>query len=433
MTKSITFKQIAEYEADLAHTPASKALAKIVQNVGPNAASHGQLEDKTIKPTFSIELDTDAVTNQLHSGRCWLFAQLNTMRHFAAKQANLPDLKFSQSYLAFFDRLEKSNHFLNQMIETADKPLTDREVSNLLAAPNGDGGQYDNAAALVEKYGLVPKSAMPETFTSSNTADFNKLLNKKLRQIAHAIRHAEASEREALKQAALSDIYRMLSYAYGSVPTTFDFEYRDKDKQYHRDADLTPQSFYQKYIGWALDDYVTITSTTEKPYWQSYALPAQDYVENGRPIRFVNVPQQTMEQLAVAQLKAGEAVWFGNDVLADMDRDSGTLRGGLYALSDLFHMDLHMSQADRFATGEAVVSHAMTLTGVDLVDDQPRSWKVENSWGKDRGHDGYFVADEAWFKAYSYECVIRRDLLPENVLAAEATKPVVLPAWDSLR
>jgi bleomycin hydrolase len=132
-----------------------------------------------------------------------------------------------------------------------------------------------------------------------------------------------------LKQVALSDIYRMLSYAYGSVPTTFDFEYRDKDKQYHRDADLTPQSFYQKYVGWALDDYVTIASTTEKPYWQSYALPAQDYVENGRPIRFVNVPQQTMEQLAVAQLKAGESVWFGNDVLADMDRDSGTLRGGL--------------------------------------------------------------------------------------------------------
>ena len=439
MEKSITSDQINQYRLDLANTPGSAALAKATANVGPYAASHGQFEDTTQPAAFSDEIDTGAVTNQKRSGRCWLFSQLNTMRHFTSEKFGIKDLEFSQNYLSFYDRLEKANLFLEHVIATAREPLTNRSLSIYLAGPDTDGGYYENAAGLVEKYGLVPKSVMPETYNSENTSEISATLNLKLRRSAVQLRQqaADGAGDDALrdgKDAILSDIYRILAYGFGTPPTTFDFEYRDKDKKFHADRNLTPMSFFKKYVGWDLDDYVTVLSTTEpgKEYYQSYGLPLEDTVVGGRPIKMVNVPQNVLEQLAIKQIQSGETVWFGNDVLADMDRNSGTLHGGLFDLNHLFNADFTLDQGNRFATGQAMVSHAMTLTGVDLVDGQPRKWKVENSWGKDRGRDGYFTADEAWFQDYVYQVVIKKSLLPQDILDAYAKEAVKLPAWDRL-
>ena len=439
MAKAITPEQITAYRQQLLNIHGSSALSRAVQNVGPDAASRGPLEQAGVKPAFSLELDTGAVTNQKQSGRCWMFAELNTMRHFSSAKFGIKDMEFSQAYLAFYDRLEKSNLFLEEIIDSADKPLSDRAVADYLTQPNGDGGQYDNAPALIEKYGLVPKAAMPETYNSSKTAELNSVLNLKLRKSASELRAAFAAgashdDLEAQKTKQLSAIYRILAYAYGNPPTTFDFEYRDTDKQYHRDAHLTPQAFYAKYGGWDLNTYVDIISSpaADKEYYQTYTLPDWDKVVGGRQVKLVNVPQDVFQSLIIAQLQAGETVWFGNDVLEDMDRDSGTLVGDLYDKSTLFDVDLEMTKADRFATRQAHVSHAMTFTGVDLVNDQPTKWKVENSWGKDRGHDGYFTADQRWFKAYVYEAAIRQDLLPQAVKDAMAKPAIVLPTWDPL-
>lgn len=437
MAKSISFDQIAAFKQDLANTPGSSAIAKAVQNVGPYAASRDTLGKNELTPVFSDEIATNDVTNQKQSGRCWLFSQLNTMRHFSSDKFGIKDLEFSQAFNAFYDRLEKSNLFLEHIIETADQPITDRTVAAYLADPNGDGGQYDNAAALIAKYGIVPKSVMPETYHSSRTAALNGTLTLKLRKDAIELRQtfADGADVEAKKQEQLSDIYRILAYAYGEPTQKFDFEYRDKDNNYHIDRDLTPKSFYDKYVGWNLDDYVTLVSTPEasKEYYQPYHLPSQDTVYGGRPITLVNVPQADLQNAAIAQIKAGETVWFGNDVGQNSDRKSGTLQGNLYDLSALFNTDMTLDKANRFATREAEVTHAMVLTGVDLVDGQPTKWKVENSWGKENGHDGYFVADEAWFTDYAYEVVIKKSLLTPEITAALSKEPIDLPAWDTLR
>ncbi len=436
MTKSISFEQIASYQRDLAQTPGSTALAKAVQNVGPLAASRAQLDTAALSPVFSDEVTTGSVTNQKQSGRCWLFSELNTMRHYAGEKLGIEDLEFSQAYLAFYDRLEKANLFLEHILETATKPLTDRTVAEYLASPDEDGGQFDNAAALIAKYGIVPKSVMPETFHSSRTAALNQTLQLKLRKDAIELRaavadNASADDLQALKQTQLSTIYRILAYAYGEPTQTFDFEYRDKDKQYHLDRDLTPKSFYDKYVGWDLDEYVTLVSTPEagKDYYQPYHLPSQDTVVGGRPLTFVNVPREDLEKAAIAQIQSGETVWFGNDVGQNSERKSGTLQGNLYDLSSLFGTDLTLDKANRFATHEAEVTHAMVLTGVNLVDGQPTKWKVENSWGKENGHDGYFVADQQWFEDYAYEVVVKKSLLTPEITAALEKEAITLPAW----
>lgn len=439
MAKAISSEQIDAYRQALTQVPGSAALSKAVQNVGPYAASHASFEQDGVKPAFSNEISTKAVTNQKKSGRCWLFASLNIMRHATSEKYNIEDIEFSESYLAFYDRLEKANLFLENILATAAKPLDDRAVALFLSSPNGDGGYWESAAALVAKYGAVPKAIMPETFNSSNTAEINSVLNTKLRKDAGQLRAAFAkgnneAQLAALKKKQLATIYRMLSYAYGTPPQTFTFEYRDRNGEFHRDANLTPKGFYDKYIGWQLDDYVDIVTTSApgKQFYEVYSMPEESPVVGGQQIQMLNVPQNVLEELAIAQIKRGETVWFGNDVLQDMDRKSGTLQGGLYDLSSLFATDMTMDQGSRFATLQADLSHAMVFTGVDLVDGQARKWKVENSWGKANGHDGYFTADDKWFKNYVYDVIIKKDLLTPAIKTTLTKEPIPLKPWDPL-
>ncbi|MCL5458836.1 C1 family peptidase [Loigolactobacillus coryniformis] len=434
MSQAITPAAQAKFKKTLAAQPQAKVVQRAVMNTGINAASEDITVQTQLDRTFSLELPTGKVSNQKHSGRCWLFSTLNTLRHEVAVKYNLKDFEFSQNYLSFWDRFEKANAFYENIIATADQAADSRIVTWLLDSPNGDGGQWDNAAALIKKYGVVPQSVMPETQASENTTEFNQVLSLRLRKDAVKLRAlvAAGADVAAAKTEMLTVIYRMCAYAFGTPVEHFDFSYRDDANKYHRDTDLTPQSFAAKYLSRDLDDYVTVINSPDKPFNQLYTLPIEDNVVGGQHVTFLNVDLATFKALTIAQLQAGETIWFGNDVLQQMSRPDGLLDSRLFNYDALFATDLQLSKKERLQYRDAVVSHAMTLTGVDLVDGEPTKWKVENSWGEKVGADGYFVMSDQWFDDYVYHVVIKRDLLSPELQQVLQNKPTELAPWDSM-
>lgn len=434
----LTAAETAALHADLQQQPAHDVVSRAVIKNGVLAAAEDPQAAVRLNRTFSVELDTGKVSNQKHSGRCWLFSTLNTIRHQFAAKYHVKDFELSQSYLFFWDKVERANIFYDNILRTADKPLDDREVAFYLSRPGDDGGQWAMGAALVQKYGVVPASAMPESFNTNDTTGFAATLNLKLRKDALALRAlvaAGATEEQiaTTRAQALKEVYRMAAYSFDEPPATFDLEYKDDQHQYHRDAGLTPQGFFEKYFEIDLDDYVVISNSPDKPFDRLYSLPSQDNIVGGKHITFLNLPMADLKRTAIAQLQSGEAVWFGNDVLQQMSRERGFLDSQLYKTADLFGIDLSLTKAQRLATGEAEVSHAMTLTGVDLVADEPTRWKVENSWGEKNGEKGYFVMTDDWMDDFVYEVVVHKRFLTADQRAVLATQPQALPAWDSLQ
>ncbi|MFD1485183.1 aminopeptidase C [Lacticaseibacillus baoqingensis] len=442
MTSAITNAALKQYQQTLAQTPGSAALQKAVMNNGVLKSSESIEAQTKMDQTFSIDLSTGAVSNQKQSGRCWMFAALNTMRHGIQAQFKLKDFELSQNYTFFWDKFEKSNYFYENVLKTADQPLDSRKVAFLMTTPQQDGGQWDMLTALIDKYGIVPKTAMPETYSSAKSNELNSVLNLKLRKDAVTLRQLvadKASDEQiaAAKDQMLSEVYRMLAYTLGNPPTTFDFEYRDDDKAYHIDRDLTPKTFYDKYIGWDLDQYQSIINspTADKPYDHVYTVEMLGNVVGGREVRHLNLEINDFKALAIKQLQAGESVWFGSDVGQSSDRQIGILDTKIYDKDTLFATDLTMTKAQRLDYGESLMTHAMVLTGVDLVDGKPTKWKVENSWGDKVGEKGYFVASDAWFDEFVYQIVINKQFLSpalQTVIKTENDHPTVLAPWDPM-
>lgn len=437
MTKDLSLEDLKQFQEDFKQVPASQALARAVQQNGVQKASadHAFLQD--LNRTFSVEVETDSVTNQKQSGRCWLFATLNSIRHDFSKKYKIKDFQFSQNYNSFYDRLEKANKMLEWAIELIDRPTDDREYLAMLTWGDTDGGQWANGAALLNKYGVVPQDVMPETYNSEKTQEISAVLNYKLRNDVvdlRARRQEGASEDKlrAAKKEMISEVYRMLVYAFGQPPVRFDFEYRDDDKEYHRDADLTPQEFFQKYVAVDFDSYAVLADAPDHPAAQNLALPSQDYIFGGKHVEMANVGLKAVKQAAVASLQAGKAVWFGCDVGQYSDRQQGILATEYFRKADLFNIDLTLDKAQRLATREGNCSHAMTLTGVDLIDGQPTKWKVENSWGDKVGQKGYFVMSDAWFDQFVYEVVVERKFISEEALKVVDSTAIKLEPWDSL-
>lgn len=419
-------------------SPKSEVLSRIITQNGVNQAAQDPNTQVRLDPVFSIDLQTGSVTNQKQSGRCWLFALVNTLRHQFAKKYRVKDFNLSQKYLFFWDRIERANIYYSRMIATADRPADDREVTYYLSMPGDDGGQWAMAAALVQKYGVVPVSDYPETSNVENTGALDTVVNRKLRIDGMTLRQLvndgkSDEEINAARQKMLTEVYRITAYSFGEPPTTVNFSYRDDDKKYHKVSGLTPQQFYDQYLGIDLDDYVVVSNSPEKAFNQLYALPSQNNVVGGKQIQFLNLPMAVLKKAAIAQLKDGETVWFGNDVLEQMDRKKGYLDSHLYRYSDLFDVNLAMDKAQRLTYHQAEVSHAMTLTGVDLDDQgQPTKWKVENSWGDKNGNKGYFTMADSWMNDYVYEVVVHKKYLAEDQQALLKMAPIELPAWDSL-
>ena len=413
-----------------------------------NAISHNGLLTSLEKrssaventPIFSLDLTKDKVSDQKASGRCWMFAALNTFLHKMIAGFQLEDFELSQAHTFFWDKYEKSNSFLEQVIATADQELTSRKVKFLLATPQQDGGQWDMVVSLFEKYGVVPKSVYPESISSSNSRELNQILNKLLRQDAQILRElaakgAESSELQTKKEELLQEVFNFLAMNLGLPPRQFDFSYRDKDNHFHSESGLTPLTFYQKYVDLKLDDYVSIINapTADKPYGRSYTVEMLGNVVGSKPVRYLNVEMDRLKELAIAQMKAGETVWFGSDVAQSSNRKAGVMAEGMHDFTASMDIRLTQDKAGRLDYSESLMTHAMVLTGVDLDENgKAKKWKVENSWGEKVGNKGYFVASDAWMDEYTYQIVVRKEFLTAAELAAYEAEPLVLAPWDPM-
>ncbi|MGT2949392.1 aminopeptidase C [Streptococcus devriesei] len=436
LTKTFTDKLFEQYEANAKF----QAVENAVTHNGLLKSLETRQSEIENDHVFSIDLTKDEVANQKASGRCWMFAALNTFRHKLIADFKLENFELSQAHTFFWDKYEKANWFFEQIIATADQDLGSRKVKFLLDVPQQDGGQWDMVVALFEKYGVVPKSVYPESVSSSNSRELNQYLNKLLRQDAQILREliASGADEEAVqskKEAFLQDVFNFLAINLGLPPRSFDFAYRDKDNHYQSEKNITPQAFYQKYVGLKLSDYVSIINapTADKPYGKSYTVEMLGNVAGSPAVRYLNLDMARFKELAIAQMQSGETVWFGSDVGQVSDRQKGILATNTYDFASSMDIELTQDKAGRLDYSESLMTHAMVLTGVDLDEKgQAVKWKVENSWGDKVGQKGYFVASDAWMDEYTYQIVVRKDLLTAEELAAYEAEPIVLAPWDPM-
>lgn len=440
MTKEISLEQIKQFNNSYYDSKNHVISQRAVMKNGILASSENQSSLVKNNPVFSIDLDTGKVANQKQSGRCWMFAALNTFRHHISQTFQIKDFELSQNHTFFWDKFEKANYFYENIINTASKPLTCRKVAFLLQTPQQDGGQWDMLVAIIQKYGIVPKTVMPETFSSSQSRDLNEFLNKKLRKDAISLRNMveeNKSETDILsaKEGMLQEVYNLLATSLGTPPEQFDFSYVDTEGNYQLKQNLTPLSFFDEFVGRDLSDYVSIINapTDDKPYNQMYAVELLGNVVGGKEVRHLNVDIETFKNLAIDQLKADEAVWFGCDVGQSSTRDSGIMATDVYSVSETLDVDYKMTKAERLDYGESLMTHAMVITGVDLINDNPQKWKVENSWGDKVGTKGYFVMSDEWLEEYTYQIVINKKFLPKELLEViEKDDVTLLKPWDPM-
>lgn len=386
--------------------------------------------------TFSIVLDDWAVTNQKQSGRCWMFAGLNLLRVSAMRKMGLKEFEFSQNYTLFWDKLERANYFYEGIIETSDRDVDDRLVAFLLDGPLGDGGQWNMFVNLVTRHGLVPKAFMPETESSSNTRRMNTVLRSKLREGAKAIRECTdgIEAQRAIKQEYLEVIYRILSVHLGTPPERFVWQWKDRYGEFHRTEEMTPQAFAREFVEWPLEEYVCLVNDPRptSPYGRTFTVQYLGNVVGGAIVKYLNVDIGLMKRLTRQALEAGEPVWFGCDVGKQMHRAMGLWDKALYDYGTLYDTEFTLDKASRLIYHESQMTHAMLFTGVDVVDGEPRRWRVENSWGDANGQKGFFVMNDNWYDEHMFEIAARKASLPAELQAALDQEPIVLPAWDPM-
>lgn len=440
MEKYISMEQLERYEKAFEADAAKRVAMRAVTSAGVQKAALDPEVVRRDRHQYSISLEQGKITNQKSSGRCWMFAALNTMRFDVMKKLNLESFELSQNYPLFYDKLEKANYFLENILDTLDEPTNGRLIAFLLQSPLGDGGQWDMFCSLVEKYGVVPKDAMPETESSSSTWGMTSYLTKKLREFACALRegHQAGKSMEELrgqKDAMMETIYNMLCICLGKPPKTFTLEVRDKDKKFIRDEGLTGTEFFQKYIGWDLKDYVSLINapTADKPYHRTYTVKMLGNVKEGRPVKYLNLPADDLKQAAIRQLKDGKPVWFGCDVGQCSTRDGGIMDLDALQVGELFGTTFGMNKAQRLDYGESAMTHAMVFQGVNLDESgNPTRWRVENSWGKDAGQDGYYVMSDRWFEEYTYQVMVNKKYLTPQQQEELEQEPIQLEPWDPM-
>jgi bleomycin hydrolase len=423
-----------EFSANPAYRLAQNAVTRVTVD---DVAINREIINGT-DHSLSVLLDDWKVTNQKRSGRCWLFAGLNLLRVGAMKKMGLKEFEFSQNHVMFWDKIERANYFLEAVIETADRDIDDRTVAFVLDSAAEDGGQWNMFVAIVRKHGLVPKAFMPETQSSSDTGRMNSVLRTVLRQGAKSVRAAASAggveAARAEKAEILRVVYRVLCIHLGTPPDRIDWQWTDKDREFHRDGVLTPQEFAARYVDLPLEDYVCIVHDprSSSPVGATFTVQYLGNVLGAPPVTYLNVEMPLMKDIAARALQAGEPVWFGCDVGKMMSNEYGVWDADLYDLPSVYDAPFTLGKADRLVYHETQMTHAMLFTGVDLLDGAPRRWRVENSWGTDKGKDGFYTMNDSWFDEYVFEIAARRDALPENLRAALDVEPIVLPAWDPM-
>ncbi|TCO43925.1 bleomycin hydrolase [Kribbella antiqua] len=435
MERNLTAEQLALFEKEFASNPQYRVMQNAVTQTPVNAIALDRQVVTSIDHSVSNLLDDWKVTNQKKSGRCWLFAGLNLLRAGAAEKLGVKDFEFSQNYLLFWDKFERSNFFLEAIIETAGRDADDRTVAHLLSDPIGDGGQWNMFVALVRKHGLVPKTAMPETESSSATAQMNDTLRKLLRQGARDLRALDTLEAQrGRKQEILTAIHRVLSIHLGTPPQKFLWQWKDSDKGFHRDGWTTPAEFAAAYVQLPVDEYVCLVHDprASSPVGRTFTVDYLGNVIDAPPVVYLNVEIDLMKQLTQDAIIGGEPVWFGCDVGKQMNADLGFWDAKLYDYGAVYDTEFTLDKADRLVHHETLMTHAMLFTGVDVVDGKPRRWRVENSWGDEKADNGFWTMNDSWFGEHVFEIAVRRSALPAELQARLDDEPIVLPAWDPM-
>ena len=394
---------------------------------------------RSIEDKFSIEVQSSGITDQKQSGRCWLFTGLNVLRAQLMTREKSGTFFFSQNYSFFWDQLEKSNLFLEGIIETRKLPINDAKVEWLFKNPINDGGQFTGISDNLYKYGVVPAEIMPETASSSNTKLLGKMLARTLRQTGIQLR--KASEKgESLaqlrkrKEDGLKKVYRLLSLNLGVPPTSFTYTLKDKDGKAISTETYTPQSFYERFVGADLrGQFVMLMNDPSRPFYKVYEIEYDRHAYDGKDWTYVNLPMDEIKQMAIASLKDNTMMYYSCDVGRELDRSQGIAALDNYDYASLLGYPFDMDKAERIQTFDSGSTHAMTLKAVDLdASGKPVKWKVENSWGEKSGVKGHIIMTDAWFDAYTFRLVVNKKYATQKVLDLLKTKPVQLPAWDPM-
>lgn len=389
---------------------------------------------------FNVDIKNGDVTNQKKSGRCWMFASMNVLRNIVIKKFNLENFELSQSYTLFWDKLERCNYYMEAVIEKANEPLEDRVMDYLMTDLLSDGGQWDMFVNIIKKYGLVPKYAYPESQTSSATVQLNKYLCKIMRKYTTDLRDKVQNEgmdkARELKEEVLKDVYNVLTSTLGEIPEKFDVVLHDKDGKLIEDKGMDAHSFFEKYIGADIDDYVSLINspTEDKPFNKTYTIKYLGNIVEGRIVKHLNLPIEELKKAAVKQLKDGYPVWFGCDVgrSSIVEDERAILDTKAVDYETLFNVDLKLSKGDALDYGYSMMTHAMTFTGVQMDGNKALRFKVENSWGEKFGYKGHFVMTSDWFDQYVYQVVVNKKYLTEKSRKDYEKEPKELKPWDPM-
>ena len=440
MRENITLSNIRKFNKSF-NSSTSNQLARnaLIQNDINKVAVHWENFSK-INHIFSNTISKQLpVTNQKSSGRCWGFAGLNLLRLEIVKNYNLSNFEFSQNYFMFWDKLEKANYFLENILKTLDQNYDSRLMMHLLQAPVQDGGQWDMFVNLIEKYGLVPKSVMPETNHSSKSSMMNYFLTHKLRECAFILRKSKKprttiKQLRSKKEEMMSVIYSLLCMFLGNPPIKFDWSIKDKNNKFTRFNNVDPLDFYHKFTKVKLKNKVCLINApmSNKKMNELYTIDFLGNVVGGNIIKYANVEINELKKAAIKSIKNDEAVWFGCDVGKMFNRELGIMDMDLYDYEKLFDTKFKMNKASRLEYGDSAMTHAMLFTGVDLKRNTPRKWRVENSWGDKNGDKGYYLMSDSWFDEYNYEVVVDKKYLSNKSLEIFNRKPHNLEPWDPM-
>lgn len=437
---SITPELLRSFE-NQQFTPAERALQNAIQNTPLRTMARKNFNPNSQDTYFSLDIQNDGISDQKSSGRCWMFTGLNVLRHHAGKKLDKKDIMFSHIYLFFYDQLEKSNLFLQSVIDTRRKPIDDPQVQWLMSNPLSDGGTFTGVADLVSKYGVVPQDVMPENHISNATDEFNSHLKRKLREIAINLRDMSDqgnSEKQlvAYKNQQMKTVYRLLTIAYGTPVREFTWAPRQNGKYMTTPRRYTPQEFYREYCSEAGDlqkDYVMLMNDPSRPYNRVYEIDMDRHTYDGHNWLYLNLSIQDLAKCAIASLQDSTQMYFSCDVGKFLDKETGLLDLDNYDYQSLLGTTFGMDKRQRIQTHDSGSSHAMTLQAVDLDQDgNPLKWKVENSWGPSYGHHGYLIMTNQWFAEYMFRVVVNRKYIPQDIMKLTQQKPILLPAWDPM-
>lgn len=392
-----------------------------------------------IDHTFKYKVTYNStITDQQSSGRCWMFTSMNVLRPAAAEHFNVSSFNFSQNYNYFWDLFEKSNLFLENMIECASRDMDDREVVTLFSSPVNDGGVWNHFYNLSQKYGVVPSSVMPETVHSNGTSAMVSVLNERLRKGGYDIREAAAnksndSQLNEIKMAVLKDVYRVLALCLGEPPVNFNWKYTDKEGNVKVLENYTPQQFFAEIVpeNYTTDNYVMIMNDPTRPYYKVYDIKNYRNTEEGSNWVYLNLPNEDIKVAALKSIKDNNPMYVSCDVGKEFNSKEGVLAMNMYDMESLLGIDLEMSKEARILTRQSGSAHAMTLVACDTDDnDVPTKWRFENSWGAASGDKGYLTFTDEWFNNYLFRVVIKKEYLDKKAIKALNDETVKLPIWD---